>query len=425
MSELKSPHILIVDDQQPNVDLLERLLDRAGYTRVSSTTHSTEVVGRFESEAPDLLLLDLQMAAPDGFEVMKLLERWTTGETYVPILVLTADASQDTKRRALASGARDFLSKPFDVPEVYLRIENLLKTRRLQLTIQVHNEALEEQVRHRTRQLGQALTEQRKASLHLEIARDQAVEASNIKSDFLANMSHEILTPMNGVIGMTELLLDTNLTDEQRELAQQVTRSGEQMLTIINDILDISTIGSGHVQLDSTDFDLHETIEQGCAVAGLPAREQGLRFDLQIATEVPRRVRGDSGRLRQVLMNLVSNAAKFTTEGSIDVRVEVRAWSGETAVIRVEVSDTGIGIDKTLLPSMFEPFTQADSSTTRNYGGTGLGLAIARELTNRMGGTIGGESEPGRGSTFWFEIGLVTSRAATNPLALQHARSAA
>jgi PAS domain S-box-containing protein len=264
--------------------------------------------------------------------------------------------------------------------------------------------------------LSQDVTQRNRAIAELAGARDQAVEASKVKSAFLANVSHEIRTPMNGVIGMNELLLDTTLDVQQRTYAEQVARSGEQMMTVINDILDLSKIESGRFELDITDFDLRETIEQTCAAERAQATAKGLAVHLALGADIPARARGDSTRIRQVLGNLVANAVKFTAQGSIVVRGGcVRRPDGAVA-LRLQVTDSGIGIDPQTLERLFQPFEQADASTTRKYGGTGLGLAIARELTERMGGTIGAASEPGVGSTFWFELELGVATADPPPL---------
>jgi two-component system, sensor histidine kinase and response regulator len=257
--------------------------------------------------------------------------------------------------------------------------------------------------------LSEDVTERNLAFAELAVARDTAVEASKVKSAFLANMSHEIRTPMNGVIGMNDLLLATELTDEQRSYAEQVSRSGDQMMAIINDILDLSKIEAGQFELDVTEFDVRQVVEQACVVARVDALRKGLEIEVRVTGDVPLRVRADNRRLNQILLNLVSNAVKFTATGSVAVCVSNRAPPGADCVARVEVSDTGIGIDPETVARMFEPFTQADASTTRHYGGTGLGLAIARELVERMGGTIGADSEPGHGSTFWFELPLAPS----------------
>jgi two-component system sensor histidine kinase/response regulator len=275
--------------------------------------------------------------------------------------------------------------------------------------------------------LCQNVTERNRADAELATARDEAVDASNMKSAFLANVSHEIRTPMNGVIGMTELLLATALTEEQRSYAAQVASSGEQMLALINDILDVAKIEAGQLELDIDDIDLHETIEQACATARVQAGAAGIELHVTIEDSMPRHVRGDSRRLRQVLLNLVANAVKFTAAGEVSVRASGHPLpqAGELGV-RVEVSDTGIGIDPAVVAQMFEPFTQADASTTRTYGGTGLGLAIVRELVELMGGTVGCESQPGLGSTFSFEVPLkLSSRAAESAAAAQDGSAAA
>ncbi len=269
------------------------------------------------------------------------------------------------------------------------------------------------------------VTERNRVERELAIARDRAVEASNMKSAFLANMSHEIRTPMNGVIGMNDLLLASDLTAEQRQFAEQVSRSGEQMLALINDILDISKLETGHIEIDPGDFNLHETIEQSCSVAALQARDKGIGFEVDIDTEVPRVARGDSRRLQQVILNLVSNAVKFTAAGSVTVRATAASHGAHGSRVCVSVADTGIGIEPANLERMFEPFTQADVSTTRIYGGTGLGLAIVRELVELMGGTISAESRAGHGSVFWFEVDLDIPQAMEEPIISGGAHTAA
>ena len=256
------------------------------------------------------------------------------------------------------------------------------------------------------------VTERNRLAAEAADAHEQAVEASNMKSAFLANVSHEVRTPMNGVIGMNELLLGTRLDEEQRTYAEQVAQSGAQTLAIINDILDISKIETGNLALDMTDFELTETIKEASSAAGALARAKGLRLDVRIAAGVPRVVRGDGRRLNQVIANLMANAVKFTSSGTISVDVDATPAAHDATLIRVAVADTGIGIDPERLHLMFEPFTQADVSTTRLYGGTGLGLAIVREIVELMGGTITADSTPGRGSTFRFAVELAAPASA-------------
>ncbi len=267
------------------------------------------------------------------------------------------------------------------------------------------------------------VTERNNIAAEAALAHDQVVEASNMKSAFLANVSHEVRTPMNGVIGMTELLLQTKLDKEQREYAAQIERSSEHMLAIVNDILDISKIETGHLALDITDFDLAGTIKETCSAAATLATAKGLRLDLQIDSDVPTRARGDGRRLQQVLANLLANAVKFTSAGTVAVHVSATPSLRGRTEVHVMVADSGIGIELETLERMFEPFTQADVSTTRLYGGTGLGLAIAREIIELMGGTITADSQPGHGSTFRFAVHLEAPAALNGSLAPSPGRS--
>ena len=287
--------------------------------------------------------------------------------------------------------------------------------------LNVKNKVLEQSVLERTeemtranRHLQQEISVRKRIEDELRESKDSAEAATRAKSEFLANMSHEIRTPMNGVLGMTSIMLDTELTPDQRDYSEMIYSSATNLLVIINDILDFSKIEAGKLKLERIEFDPCDVLDRVADMLALKAKNKGLKFRSRIAANVPRTLRGDPGRLTQILINLANNAVKFTNDGEVQIQVTLENQRKSWAVLRFEVTDTGVGIPADRLERIFGSFTQVDASITRQFGGTGLGLAIVKQLLDLMGGDIGVESIQNEGANFWFTVGFPSERSRSN-----------
>jgi len=386
--DLTDAKILIIDDQIANIDVLEELLDAQGYTNITKTTDPREALHLFAIHEPDIVLLDLMMPYLDGFQVMAQLKPLMSDGVFIPILVLTADATSDTKKRALSEGASDFITKPFDITEVGLRIKNLLLTSYLMTQLKDQNNLLEIKVRERTSQLLET-------NKMLEIAKNKAETSNKLKTAFMQNISHEVRTPLNGILGFSSLIGDPDLSaDEREEFMNLLQESSDRLIKTITDYMDISLIVSGSMEVQKKKFGLVQMLENIRNKYSKHAQLKALGFSLTSPEEhLMIEIETDQELLEKSVSQIVDNSFKFTKEGSVHL-----GFSLDDSVLVIYVQDTGVGISQEAQEKVFESFIQEDVSNTRGHEGSGLGLTITKGIMELLGGTVAIESEKKSGT---------------------------
>lgn len=389
---MTSPAWILVVDDEPDLELLIRQRFRrqirAGELEFDFAMNGEEALEMLASHQRvyDMVLTDINMPVMDG---LTLLSRIKEQDGPYKAVIVSAYGDLENIRTAMNRGAFDFVTKPIDFSDLELTIRKTLSEVRL---IRQGMEAHEK--------LEYTLIEKERA----ELEKDRARQSEKFKQQFLANMSHEIRTPMNSVIGLTNLLRKTPLDKQQSKYVETIQKASENLLIIINDILDISKIEAGKLQLEQIAFSLHDSLNNLFQIMKVKADEKKLGFSLEIDDTIPPVLLGDTVRLNQILINLVGNAIKFTEAGEVILRASALSITDNNCTVRFDVVDTGIGIEDEAVKVIFESFSQASSDTNRRFGGTGLGLSIAKQLIQLHGGRISLESKLGEGTTFTFEI---------------------
>ncbi|MCD0487981.1 response regulator [Pedobacter sp. MC2016-14] len=382
-------NILIVDDRPENIIALEALLQRDDVNLISTTLPNEALRLSWEMDIA-IALVDVQMPEMDGFELVEILKSNPRTKDILVIFVTAISTETKYAVRGLNTGAVDYLYKPLNPYVTSAKVDSFIQLVRFQRDVKQKNKELEEY--------------QKK----LIKAREQAEQGKRIKENFLANMSHEIRTPINGIIGLTHLLDKTPLTEDQKEMIGLLETSSNSLLGVINDILDLSKIEAGKFKINRAATELPKLCQAVVNLLKIRAKEKGLEMIIDLDKDLPLMVMADSLRLNQILMNLIGNAIKFTTEGSVTLKVEILDRKGNNLQIRFSVIDTGIGIAPANIDKIFETFEQAEDKTTVQFGGTGLGLSIARNLAQLKGGILEVSSEESKGSVFcftnWYEV---------------------